>query len=60
MKQKDGSLGLGPKVSCEDADQNKASLQKLLALDFHRTADGHHGLTLDAKSRLQVFLKSGG
>jgi hydroxyacylglutathione hydrolase len=57
MQQKDGSLGLGPKFFCEDADQNKQSLHKLLALDFKRTADGHHGLTEDAKTKLQTFLQ---
>jgi glyoxylase-like metal-dependent hydrolase (beta-lactamase superfamily II) len=57
MKQKDGSLGLGPKFFSEDGDQNKQSLHKLLALDFKRTADGHHGLTEDAKAKLQALLQ---
>ncbi len=37
--------------------QNKQSLHRLLALDFKRTADGHHGLTEDAKAKLQAFLQ---
>jgi glyoxylase-like metal-dependent hydrolase (beta-lactamase superfamily II) len=57
MQQKDGSLGLGPKFFSEDADQNKQSLHRLLALDFKRTADGHHGLTEDATAKLQAFLQ---
>jgi hypothetical protein len=60
MQQKDGSsLGLGPKFFCEDAAQNKQSLSWLLPLNFKRTADGHHGLTEDAKTKLQAFLSSG-
>ena len=56
MARPDGSLDLGPRLFCEDAEQNRRSLEKLRELDFDRIADGHAGLTVDAKTRLESFL----
>lgn len=56
MARPDGSLDLGPRLFCEDADQNLASLAKLRQIPFSRIADGHAGLTIDAKTRAETFL----
>jgi hydroxyacylglutathione hydrolase len=56
MARPDGSLDLGPRLFCEDAEQNRRSLEKLKGLSFSRIADGHAGLTVDAKTRLEAFL----
>lgn len=56
MARPDGSLDLGPRLYCEDAEQNRRSLEKLKDLTFSRIADGHAGLTVDAKTRLAAFL----
>ena len=37
----------------EAPDQNRESLKVLLPIDFARTADGHSGVTLDAKKKLE-------
>ena len=56
MARPDGTLALGPTLFSEDAEQNLRSLDRLKALPFNRIADGHAGLTVDAKTRLETFL----
>ncbi|HYV43760.1 MAG TPA: MBL fold metallo-hydrolase [Myxococcaceae bacterium] len=57
MARPDHTLDLGPRMFCEDAAQNRASLAKLREIEFSRIADGHAGLTVDAKQRAETFLK---
>src|SRR4051812_496472 len=56
MARPDGSLDLGPRMFCEDVEQNRASIAKLRGIEFSRIADGHAGLTVDAKTRVETFL----
>ncbi|HEY8208471.1 MAG TPA: MBL fold metallo-hydrolase [Myxococcaceae bacterium] len=56
MARPDSSLDLGPRLFCEDAGQNLASLARLRQIEFSRIADGHAGLTIDAKTRVETFL----
>jgi len=57
MARPDHTLDLGPRTFCEDAAQNRASLDRLKQLEFSRIADGHAGLTVDAKTRVATFLQ---
>ncbi|HVE85429.1 MAG TPA: MBL fold metallo-hydrolase [Myxococcales bacterium] len=56
MARPDGSLDLGPRLFCEDAEQNRRSLEKLREVSFSRIADGHAGVTVDARARLEALL----
>ena len=56
MARPDGTLDLGPRLFCEDEEQNRRSLEKLKLVSFSRIADGHAGVTVDAKTRLEAFL----
>ncbi|MBW1877541.1 MAG: MBL fold metallo-hydrolase [Deltaproteobacteria bacterium] len=51
-----GTVGLLPALFADDIDQNRASLHKLLDLEFARIADGHGGLEENAKDKLHAFL----
>ncbi len=50
-------VGILPGLTSEDAAANRASLAPLLALPFTRIADGHTGLTVDARQKLGRWLK---
>lgn len=51
--------GVGPSPSffSEDADRAEKSLEKLLELPFTRIADGHTGVTADARQKLARWLR---
>ena len=53
-----GGRGVRPMSSFrnEDSSQNRASLRRLLELPFRRIADGHRGLTEDAREKLRRYL----
>lgn len=57
MARPDHTLDLGPRTFCEDAAQNRASMERLRQIEFSRIADGHAGLTVDAKTRAETFLR---
>jgi hydroxyacylglutathione hydrolase len=57
MARPDHSLDLGPRRFCEDAAQNRVSMERLRQIEFSRIADGHAGLTVDAKVRTEKFLQ---
>jgi glyoxylase-like metal-dependent hydrolase (beta-lactamase superfamily II) len=46
-------VDVSPWFFSEDKAKNEASMAKLLDVPFTRMADGHSGLTPDAKSKLQ-------
>jgi glyoxylase-like metal-dependent hydrolase (beta-lactamase superfamily II) len=50
-------VATSPSFFSEDASQARASLEKLIALPFTRLADGHTGLTDDARQKLGRFLR---
>jgi hydroxyacylglutathione hydrolase len=55
MREKD-RVAIAPSLFSEDAAQNRASLQKLGPLAFEKLADGHTGVTSDARAKLRRFL----
>jgi hydroxyacylglutathione hydrolase len=50
-------LATSPSIFSEDDEQSRESLRKLREVDFSRVADGHAGLTVDAKDQLLKTLK---
>lgn len=52
-----GALTLPPSALSEDAAQNVRSLKPLLALPFTLVADGHTGVTADARQKLAKLLE---
>lgn len=50
------SVGLAPSLFNKDNDQAKKSLEKLLDLPFTLIADGHTGVTANAREKLKRFL----
>ncbi|MHB8875469.1 MAG: MBL fold metallo-hydrolase [Myxococcaceae bacterium] len=46
-----------PSFFCDDPAQAKASLHKVVALPFTRIADGHTGVTEDARQKLLRYLR---
>ena len=55
-RKKDG-VAIAPSLFSEDARLNRASLQALDALAFDIIADGHAGVTTNAKQKLTRFLR---
>lgn len=55
MRKKEG-LAIAPSLFSEDSAQNHASLRAIEALAFEKIADGHAGVTVDAKAKLVRFL----
>ena len=55
MRKKDG-LSVAPRLFSEDGAQNLASLSRLAPLRFETVADGHAGVTRDAKRKLERLL----
>jgi hydroxyacylglutathione hydrolase len=55
MRKKDG-VAIAPSLFSEDSVQNRASLRALEALSFEKIADGHAGVTVNAKTKLVRFL----
>jgi glyoxylase-like metal-dependent hydrolase (beta-lactamase superfamily II) len=55
MRKKDG-LAIAPSLFSDDAAQNHASLRELGSVTFEKVADGHAGLTTDAKVKLNRLL----
>ncbi|MGC4118003.1 MAG: MBL fold metallo-hydrolase [Myxococcales bacterium] len=51
-----GAVDFASRFYTDDAAQNRASLERLLSLDFAATADGHQGVALDAKKKLARLL----
>ena len=57
MRKADG-VAVAPSFFSEDASANRASLRALEPLTFEIIADGHAGVTTDAKGKLLRFLGS--
>jgi glyoxylase-like metal-dependent hydrolase (beta-lactamase superfamily II) len=55
LRKQDG-LAISPSLMSEDSERNFASLRALEPLAFEKIADGHAGVTLDAKHKLARFL----
>ena len=55
MRKKDG-VAIAPSLFSENAMENRASLRKLELVAFDKIADGHAGVTLDAKTKLVRLL----
>ncbi len=55
MRKGDG-VTIAPSLFSEDSAENRRSLQRLERLSFDRIADGHAGVTLNAKVKLARFL----
>ena len=55
LPKKDG-LSVAPRLFSEDRAQNLASLSRLAPLRFETVADGHAGVTRDAKRKLERLL----
>jgi hydroxyacylglutathione hydrolase len=55
MRRKVG-VAIAPSLFSEDSAQNRASLRQLEPLAFDAIADGHVGVTRDAKAKLVRFL----
>ncbi|MFI5008138.1 MAG: MBL fold metallo-hydrolase, partial [Solirubrobacterales bacterium] len=55
LRKKDG-VAIAPSLMSEDSDKNRASLRVIEPLAFEKIADGHAGVTLDAKGKLARFL----
>lgn len=55
MRKKDG-VAIAPALFSENAAQNRASLSRLESLPFDKLADGHAGVTRDARSKLHRLL----
>jgi hydroxyacylglutathione hydrolase len=55
LRKKDG-LDIAPSLMSEDAERNRASLRALEPLAFEKIADGHAGVTRDAKRKLARLL----
>jgi hydroxyacylglutathione hydrolase len=55
MRKKDG-VAIPPSLFSEDASRNRASLRALEPLAFDIIADGHAGVTTNAKQKLTRFL----
>jgi glyoxylase-like metal-dependent hydrolase (beta-lactamase superfamily II) len=56
MKKGDG-VGIISGLFSDDKAQNRESLRKLLTVPFTRIADGHSGVTGDARQKLARFLE---
>jgi glyoxylase-like metal-dependent hydrolase (beta-lactamase superfamily II) len=56
LMRKNGGVAIAPALFSEDANRNRASLAALQPLAFHTVADGHAGVTRDAKEKLARFL----
>ncbi len=52
-----GEVVLAPRVFSESTEQNRASLAQLRDVPFTRIADGHTGLTSNARLKLRALLK---
>jgi hydroxyacylglutathione hydrolase len=50
-------LAPSPFIFSEDDAQSRKSLRRLLNVDFSRVADGHAGLTVDAREQVGKLLK---
>jgi glyoxylase-like metal-dependent hydrolase (beta-lactamase superfamily II) len=55
MRKKDG-VAIAPSLFSDDAEGNLASLRKLEPLAFEKIADGHVGVTSDARRKLTRLL----
>ena len=55
LRKKDG-VAIAPSLMSEDSEKNRASLRAVEPLAFEKLADGHAGVTLDAKGKLARFL----
>jgi len=55
LRKQDG-VAISPSLMSEDSERNFASLRALEPLRFDKLADGHAGVTLDAKRKLARFL----
>jgi glyoxylase-like metal-dependent hydrolase (beta-lactamase superfamily II) len=55
MRKGDG-VTIAPSLFSEDSAENRRSLKRLEPLSFDRIADGHAGVTLNAKVKLARFL----
>jgi glyoxylase-like metal-dependent hydrolase (beta-lactamase superfamily II) len=55
LRKKDG-VAIAPSLMSEDSERNRASLRALEPLAFDKIADGHAGVTSDAKRKLARFL----
>lgn len=55
LRKKDG-VAIAPSLMSEDAGKNRDSLRALGPLAFDTIADGHAGVTRDAKNKLARFL----
>jgi hydroxyacylglutathione hydrolase len=57
MRKNDG-VAIAPSLFSEDAAQNRLSLRQLEPLPFQTIADGHAGVTRDARIKLGRFLRA--
>ena len=55
MRKGDG-VTIAPSLFSEDSAENRRSLKRLERLSFDRIADGHAGVTLNARVKLARFL----
>jgi hydroxyacylglutathione hydrolase len=55
LRKKDG-VAIAPSMMSEDSGKNRASLRAIEPLAFEKIADGHAGVTFDAKHKLARFL----
>lgn len=56
LARKGKGVGMLPSIFHEDEELHRRSLQKLLPLPFSRIADGHTGITEDARQKLRRYL----
>ena len=55
LRKKDG-VAIAPSLFSEDSEMNRASLRAIEPLVFDKIADGHAGVTFDARRKLARFL----
>jgi glyoxylase-like metal-dependent hydrolase (beta-lactamase superfamily II) len=51
-----GAVDFASRFYTDDPKQNRESLRRLESVDFSATADGHQGVALDAKAKLERLL----
>ena len=56
LMRKKGGVDIVPSLFSEDSERNRGSLRALQPLVFEKVADGHAGVTRDAKKKLARFL----
>ena len=56
LSRKGDGVAIAPSLFSEDAAENRASLRKLEPLAFDTIADGHAGVTRNAKAKVARFL----